>query len=128
MSEERTVEVPVQLVGEAVGAKEGGVVEQPLFKLEVTATPDNIPEAIERDITELNINDSLTVADVKVTGDFKIENDSAESVRKVAQTEEPTEEEIEAMGKANNKLKNQKLLAKAKKTKKKLKSNFNLLH
>ena len=31
MSEERTVEVPVQLVGEAVGAKEGGVVEQPLF-------------------------------------------------------------------------------------------------
>ena len=31
MSEERTVEVQVQLVGEAVGAKEGGVVEQPLF-------------------------------------------------------------------------------------------------
>jgi len=31
MTEERTVEVPVQLVGEAVGAKEGGVVEQPLF-------------------------------------------------------------------------------------------------
>ena len=64
MSEERTVEVPVQLVGEAVGAKEGGVVEQPLFN-KVTATPDNIPEAIEVDITELNINDSLTVADVK---------------------------------------------------------------
>lgn len=98
MSEERTVEVPVQLVGEAVGAKEGGVVEQPLFNLEVTATPDNIPEAIEVDITELNINDSLTVADVKVTGDFKIENDSAESVvTVVAPTEEPTEEEIEAM-------------------------------
>ncbi|NOJ58240.1 50S ribosomal protein L25/general stress protein Ctc, partial [Myxococcus xanthus] len=87
-----------QLVGEAVGAKEGGVVEQPLFNLEVTATPDNIPEAIEVDITELNINDSLTVADVKVTGDFKIENDSAESVvTVVAPTEEPTEEEIEAM-------------------------------
>ena len=39
---ERTVEVPVHLVGEAVGAKEGGVVEQPLFDLEVTATPENI--------------------------------------------------------------------------------------
>jgi large subunit ribosomal protein L25 len=35
MSEERTVEVPVQLIGEAAGAKEGGVVEQPLFDLEV---------------------------------------------------------------------------------------------
>ena len=38
----RTVEVPVHLVGEAVGAKEGGVVEQPLFDLEVSATPENI--------------------------------------------------------------------------------------
>ena len=35
---------------------------------------------------------------LKVTGDFKIKNDSAESVvTVVAPTEEPTEEEIEAM-------------------------------
>ena len=47
MTEERTVEVPVQLVGEAVGAKEGGVVEQPLFDLQVTATPENIPESLK---------------------------------------------------------------------------------
>ena len=58
MSEERTVEVQVQLVGEAVGAKEGGVVEQPLFNLEVTATPENIPETIEVDISELQVNDT----------------------------------------------------------------------
>jgi large subunit ribosomal protein L25 len=98
MSEERTVEVPVQLVGEAVGAKEGGVVEQPLFDLEVTATPDNIPESIEVDISALEINDSYTVADIKVSGDFTIENDPEDSVVTVVPpTEEPTEEEIEAM-------------------------------
>lgn len=98
MSEERTVEVPVQLTGEAVGAKEGGVVEQPLFDLEVTATPDNIPESIEIDISELDINDSYSVADIKVSGDFTIENDPEESVVTVVPpTEEPTEEEIEAM-------------------------------
>ena len=79
MSEERTVEVPVQLTGEAVGAKEGGVVEQPLFDLEVTATPDNIPESIEIDISELDVNDSYSVADIKVSGDFTIENDPEES-------------------------------------------------
>ena len=55
MTEERTVEVPVHLVGEAVGAKEGGVVEQPLFYLQVTATPENIPEAIEVDVTDLQL-------------------------------------------------------------------------
>ena len=98
MSEERTVEVPVHLVGEAAGAKEGGVVEQPLFDLEVTATPENIPEAIEVDITELQINDSYSVADIKVSGDFTIENDPEESVVTVVPpTDEPSEEEIEAM-------------------------------
>ena len=98
MTEERTVEVPVHLVGEAAGAKEGGVVEQPLFDLQVTATPENIPEAIEVDITELQINDSYSVADIKVSGDFTIENDPEESVVTVVPpTDEPSEEEIEAM-------------------------------
>lgn len=98
MTEERTVEVPVHLIGEAAGAKEGGVVEQPLFNLEVTATPDNIPEAIEVEISELEINDSISVEDIKISGDFTIENEATDSVvTVVAPTEEPTEEEIEAM-------------------------------
>ena len=98
MTEERTVDVPVQLVGEAVGAKEGGVVEQPLFDLQVTATPENIPESIEVDITELEVNDSYSVSDIKVSGDFTIENDPEESVVTVVPpTDEPTEEEVEAM-------------------------------
>ncbi|NCJ13816.1 50S ribosomal protein L25/general stress protein Ctc [Staphylococcus pseudintermedius] len=98
MTEERTVEVPVHLIGEAPGAKEGGVVEQPLFNLEITATPDSIPEYIEVDISELNVNDSLSVADVNVSGDFTIENEAEDTiVSVVAPTEEPTEEEIEAM-------------------------------
>ena len=98
MTEERTVDVPVQLVGEAVGAKEGGVVEQPLFDLQITATPENIPESIEVVITDLQINDSYSVGDIKVSGDFTIENDPEESVVTVVPpTDEPSEEEIEAM-------------------------------
>ena len=42
MSEERTVEVPVQLTGEAVELKKVALLNKPLFDLEVTATPDNI--------------------------------------------------------------------------------------
>ena len=30
----------LKIVGEAVGASEGGVVQQPLFDLQVTTTPD----------------------------------------------------------------------------------------
>ena len=98
MTEERTVDVPVHLVGEAGGAKEGGVVEQPLFDLQVTTTPENIPESIEVDITELEVNDGYSVSDIKVSGDFTIENDPEESVVTVVPpTDEPTEEEVEAM-------------------------------
>ncbi|WP_251521038.1 MULTISPECIES: 50S ribosomal protein L25/general stress protein Ctc [Staphylococcus] len=98
MTEERTVEVPVHLVGEAVGAKEGGVVEQPLFDLEITATPDHIPESIEVDISELEINDSISVEDLKADGDYTIENEPTDSVVTVVPpTDEPSEEEVEAM-------------------------------
>lgn len=98
MSEERTVEVPVHLIGEAPGAKEGGVVEQPIFDLEITATPDNIPEYLEVDISGLEIGDSISVSEIKVSGDFTIENNSEDAVASVvAPTEEPTEEEIAEM-------------------------------
>ena len=50
------------------------------------------------DITDLQINDSYSVGDIKVSGDFTIENDPEESVVTVVPpTDEPSEEEIEAM-------------------------------
>ena len=50
------------------------------------------------DISELQINDSFSVADVKITGDFTIENDPEDSiVTVVPPTDEPSEEEVEAM-------------------------------
>ena len=98
MSEERTVEVPVHLVGEAAGGKEGGVVGKPLFNVEVTDTAENVPESIEVDITGLQINDSFAVSDIKVSGDFTIENNPEDSiVTVVPPTDEPSEEEVEAM-------------------------------
>lgn len=53
------VEVPVVLVGAAVGVKEGGVVEQLRRTIHVRALPTAIPEKIDVDITELKIGDSI---------------------------------------------------------------------
>lgn len=44
MQTEVTVEVQIELTGEAPGQKEGGVLEQPLFEVSVTAKPADIPE------------------------------------------------------------------------------------
>ncbi|MCD3220722.1 50S ribosomal protein L25/general stress protein Ctc [Mammaliicoccus sciuri] len=93
MKEELTVDVPVVLVGESVGASEGGVVQQPLFDLQVTTTPDAIPENIEVDITELAIGDSYLVGDLDATDKYTIENDKEEAVVTVVPpTEEPAED------------------------------------
>jgi large subunit ribosomal protein L25 len=58
------VDVPVQLVGESHGVKEGGVVEHHAWEVRVECLPADVPEAIEADITNLGIGDSLRVADL----------------------------------------------------------------
>ena len=66
--------VRVNLVGEAAGVKNGGVLQQPLHEVNITATPGNIPESIDVDITNLQVSENLTLADVK-TGNYEINDD-----------------------------------------------------
>jgi large subunit ribosomal protein L25 len=61
-----TVEVPVHLVGESHGVKEGGVIEHHIWDLQVECFPQDVPSAIEADISPLGINESLKVADISV--------------------------------------------------------------
>jgi large subunit ribosomal protein L25 len=56
--------VTVQLVGEPVGAKEGGVLSQVQREINVEALPMEIPEHVDLDVSALAIGDSLRVADL----------------------------------------------------------------
>jgi large subunit ribosomal protein L25 len=56
--------VSVTLVGESVGAKEGGVLQQVTRELNVEALPMEIPDHVELDVTTLAIGDSLRLADL----------------------------------------------------------------
>jgi len=64
--EKIAVEVPIHIVGESHGVKEGGVVEHHLWDLHVECFPQDVPSAIEADITRLGINESLKVSDLTV--------------------------------------------------------------
>src|SRR5690625_3588556 len=90
MTEEMDVDVAIRLDGEAVGTKEGGVLQQPLFELVVRAKPNNIPDEIVVDVAELDIGDSITIADLPKSDKYEIleEEDTA-----VATVTAPTEEE-----------------------------------
>jgi large subunit ribosomal protein L25 len=56
--------VSVQLVGEPVGAKEGGVLSQVQREINVQALPMEIPEHLELDVSGMAIGDALRLADL----------------------------------------------------------------
>jgi large subunit ribosomal protein L25 len=57
-------EVPIQLVGEPEGVRDGGLLEQVIFTLSVEARPADVPQRIEIDVSALTIGDHLSVADL----------------------------------------------------------------
>lgn len=59
------MDIPIRLVGEAKKVTvNGGMTEQRLNTLSVRVRPDNIPDAIEVDISEMTIDRSLLVKDL----------------------------------------------------------------
>jgi len=56
--------VSIQLKGNAVGVREGGVLEFPLHEVEVECLPQFLPERIELDISNLGANQSIHVRDL----------------------------------------------------------------
>ena len=59
-----TVNVPVVETGEAAGVKEGGVVEHHLREVAVECFPQDVPDQIEIDISELELGDMVHVSDL----------------------------------------------------------------
>lgn len=94
-SSEITSQVRVDLEGEAAGSKEGGVIQQPLFELNVTAKVSEFPENVSVNVSELAIGDSISVGDIRDKYSFVIENEDEETIVSVLppqKLEEETEE------------------------------------
>jgi len=64
LDETLEVEVPIVIVGESHGVKEGGVLVQQRHTLDIKAKPDSIPDKITIDISGLGINDSIHADDI----------------------------------------------------------------
>jgi large subunit ribosomal protein L25 len=65
LNEEVTVNVPVRLVGEAKAVEsDGGLVDVTMNVIEVRTTPRNIPAAVVIDISEMDMETTIRVADI----------------------------------------------------------------
>jgi large subunit ribosomal protein L25 len=103
MDREVTLDLPVILIGEPAGVEAGGELQQVKRDLKVSGLPSAIPEAIELDISALEIGNSIKVGDVELVEGIKcldredgvIATVAAKRVSVLVEDEEAEEEAIE---------------------------------
>ncbi|GCF94103.1 50S ribosomal protein L25 [Enterococcus florum] len=95
MKETTEAETEIVLTGEAAGTKAGGVLTQTLYTVVVSATPDKLPDNIEVDVTELEIGQSLTIADLPKNDDYEVITDAEEQIASVQEAQEEPEADTE---------------------------------
>lgn len=95
MDEKITVFVPLSIVGDAPGIKDGGVLQQLMREIEVECLPLDIPDNIEVDISGLEIGDSISVNEIEIGEDFDIVTPLDEVIVTVTVPTEIEEDEVE---------------------------------
>lgn len=85
--------VPVNIINEdsSVGKKEGGILTILVNDIEVNCLPRNLPEAIEVDVANLAIGDSIHLSDVTLPTEVTlVTHDEADLNRTIATMQPPT--------------------------------------
>ena len=72
--------VVVQLVGESVGVKSGGMLSLVTREVHLEALPADVPEHIEVDVTPLEVGDVLRLADIPTIANVTLLDDPQETV------------------------------------------------
>jgi len=79
-----TVEVPVVLKGQSVGVRRGGKLQQSLHKVTIKCYPKHLVDALEVDVTNLDLGKSLHIRDLSFKGiDFVVPGETIIVVCKV---------------------------------------------
>jgi len=64
---EVSTQVPIHFVGDSAGVRSGGVLMHNLQVLHIQALPKDLPDALELDVSGLEVGDSVTVADLPLS-------------------------------------------------------------
>lgn len=89
--------VVVHLTGadDAPGVKEGGVLEQITREVTIEALPTDIPDAIEHDVSEMQIGDTVTIEALSAPSAVKLLDDAETVIATLTPPRLQTEEEPE---------------------------------
>ena len=101
LKEKLTTEVDIELIGESIGVKDGGILQVELRKVEIECLPSNVPDSIIVDISNLKVGDHVSVGGMEVPEGVKALTELDRIVvavvppAKIEEVVEEEEEEIE---------------------------------
>jgi large subunit ribosomal protein L25 len=98
MRERIEVTVPLSVTGEAPGVDEGGVLQQVAYEVQVESLPGDIPQEITLDVSNLGMNENLTLGDLTLPEGVTLLSDPEEVAATITAPTEITEEDMEAAG------------------------------
>ena len=95
-SEKMTITVPLVLIGDAKGVKEGGILSQSINQLEINCFPTDVPEQIELNVEDLELNSSMSISDIKLKNDdIEIITDGEVNIVNISKLVEEEAEEVD---------------------------------
>ncbi|GIS85067.1 MAG: 50S ribosomal protein L25 [Nitrospina sp.] len=94
VSKKIKVKVPIELIGVSPGEKQGGHVNHIIRALEIESLPQDIPEKVEVQMGEVELNEMIRVSDLKLGGSLTIVNNPNDVVVNV-HLEKVKEETVE---------------------------------
>jgi len=92
--------VPIEFIGESEAVHEGGLLMPRLHELMVKTLPDNVPNNIEVDVSELGFDHAIHISDVVVPEDVELLHEDSQTVvtvvrPRIIEVEEEVVEEVE---------------------------------
>ena len=94
VSKKIKVKVPIELIGISPGEKQGGHVNHIIRALEIESLPQDIPEKVEVQMGEIELNEMIRVSELKLDGSLTIVNNPNDVVVNV-HLEKVKEETVE---------------------------------
>ena len=80
--------VRVELEGNPVGVRAGGVLDQVIHELEIECLPKDLPEVIKVDVSALDINEGLRVDQIQIPAGVKVHEDAEATIATVRTVKE----------------------------------------
>ena len=95
MDQKIKISIPVVTTGQAKGVEEGGVLQLVRHEVEIFCFPNNIPESLEIDVTDMDIGDSKHMDEVSIDESFELADETNFTIVTVLSPKAEEAEEVE---------------------------------